>query len=58
MLYESRSDNSTDPNASSGFFTNMFGSTSTNTTGAHPDPNNVFTDVFDEVRSKSVVGQH
>jgi hypothetical protein len=55
VLYESRSDKSTDPNASSGFFTSMFGGTSTNTTGAQPDPNNVFTDVFDEVRSKSAV---
>jgi hypothetical protein len=32
----------------------MFGSTSTNTTG-EPDPDHVFTDVFDEVRSKPFV---
>jgi len=48
-LYDSRSDKTTDPNAFSSFFTNMFGSTSTNTTGAQPNPDHVFTDVFDEL---------
>jgi len=48
-LYESRSDKTTDPNASSSFFTNMFGSTNGNTTGAQPNPDHVFTDVFDEL---------
>lgn len=50
-LYESRSDRTTDPNIFAGFFTNVFGGTNANAT--QPDPDHVFTDVFDEVRSNN-----
>jgi len=49
VLYESYSDKTTDPNAFPSFFTNMFGSPNANTSGTQPNPDNIFTDVFDEL---------
>ncbi|KAF9056305.1 DnaJ domain-containing protein [Panaeolus papilionaceus] len=49
QVYRLRSDRTTNPNASAGFF-GMFNNAGPNTRGTgQPDPNGIFTDVFDEL---------
>jgi len=53
ILYDTRADKSTDPNAANGFFSKMFGgNTSTESANGdeRPDADHVFADVFDDVR--------
>ncbi|KAF8203688.1 DnaJ domain-containing protein [Pholiota molesta] len=50
VLYRTRTDRTTDPGSSSGFFSGMFGSSGTNQSGTRqPDAEGVFTDVFEEL---------